>query len=176
MFVSIRLSLQIACQMDFKSYPFDWQLCPLEMESYAYKTSDIVFIWDSELPPVDISPGLKLPQHRMRGHFTEDCSKQYSTGRFTCLSGRHFKTTPKFSQVFFVAYFLFDRVQSYYLLQIYLPSALIVMVSWISFFIPIDTAAPRTTLNITTVLTTTTMWMSIERFDLFSLRAIDLIE
>ena len=44
-----------------------------------------------------------------------------------------------------------------------MPSFLIVMVSWMSFLIPFELAAPRTTLNITTVLTTTTMWMAIER-------------
>ena len=45
----------------------------------------------------------------------------------------------------------------------YLPTALIVMVSWISFLIPMENAGPRTALNITTVLTTTTMFMAIDR-------------
>ena len=66
--------------------------------------------------------------------------------------------------VIFSVYFVFDRAQKFYILEIYLPSFLIVMVSWMSFMIPFELAAPRTTLTITTVLTTTTMWMAIERF------------
>ena len=44
-----------------------------------------------------------------------------------------------------------------------MPSFLIMVVSWMSFLIPFELLAPRTTLCITAVLTTTTMWMSIDR-------------
>ena len=156
----MRLSLTLACHMDFTSYPFDWQVCPLELESYGYKTDHIMFDWDTNLPPIDIKPGLKLPNYRVRGHLVEKKSKAYLTGNFTCISGRWILALEFY---FCLAYFIFDRLRTYYLLQMYIPTAMIVLVSWISFFVPIELAAPRTTLNITTVLTSTTMWMSIER-------------
>ena len=57
------------------------------MESYGYKTSDIVFNWDETLPPIDISGGIRLPNHRIRGHFVNSTPKSYQTGEFTSLSG-----------------------------------------------------------------------------------------
>ena len=71
----------------FKTYPFDWQICPLEMESYGYKTDDLTFSWDETLPPIDISAGIRLPNHRIRGHFVNSTPKHYETGEFTSLSG-----------------------------------------------------------------------------------------
>lgn len=44
----------------------------------------------------------------------------------------------------------------YYLIQMYIPSLLIVILSWISFWINMDAAPARVGLGITTVLTMTT--------------------
>ena len=45
----------------------------------------------------------------------------------------------------------------YFLVHVYSPSALIVVLSWISFCIPLESTAARVTLGITSVLTTTTI-------------------
>ena len=50
-----------------------------------------------------------------------------------------------------------ERTLGYYLIQLYMPTALIVMLSWISFYINIEAAPARTSLGITTVLTITTL-------------------
>ena len=34
--------------MDFHLFPFDYQLCPVELESYGHTTSDIMFKWIGE--------------------------------------------------------------------------------------------------------------------------------
>ena len=34
--------------MDFHLFPFDFQLCPVELESYGHTTSDIIFKWIGE--------------------------------------------------------------------------------------------------------------------------------
>lgn len=44
----------------------------------------------------------------------------------------------------------------YYLIQMYIPSLLIVILSWVSFWINMDAAPARVSLGITTVLTMTT--------------------
>lgn len=44
----------------------------------------------------------------------------------------------------------------YYLIQMYIPSLLIVILSWVSFWINMDAAPARVGLGITTVLTMTT--------------------
>ena len=47
----------------------------------------------------------------------------------------------------------------YYLIQMYIPSLLIVILSWVSFWINMDAAPARVALGITTVLTMTTLMM-----------------
>ncbi|KAM7333436.1 hypothetical protein ACRRTK_006756 [Alexandromys fortis] len=61
-------------------------------------------------------------------------------GKFTCIEAR----------------FHLERQMGYYLIQMYIPSLLIVILSWISFWINMDAAPARVGLGITTVLTMTT--------------------
>lgn len=65
---------------------------------------------------------------------------QSLTGKFTCIEAR----------------FHLERQMGYYLIQMYIPSLLIVILSWISFWINMDAAPARVGLGITTVLTMTT--------------------
>ena len=53
--------------------------------------------------------------------------------------------------------FSFTRRTGYFLIHIYAPCALIVILSWISFCIPHDSTAARIALGITSVLTITTI-------------------
>ena len=54
------------------------------------------------------------------------------------------------------AKFLLKREFGYYLLQTYIPSILIVILSWVSFWVNKDAVPARVTLGVTTVLTITT--------------------
>jgi len=53
--------------------------------------------------------------------------------------------------------FYFARSLGYYVIQIYIPSSLIVVLSWVSFWLHRDAAPARVALGITTVLTMTTL-------------------
>lgn len=53
--------------------------------------------------------------------------------------------------------FLFERSLGYYIIHIYVPSSLVVVLSWVSFWLHRDSAPARTTLGITTVLTMATL-------------------
>lgn len=61
-------------------------------------------------------------------------------GKFTCIEVK----------------FHLERQMGYYLIQMYIPSLLIVILSWVSFWINMDAAPARVALGITTVLTMTT--------------------
>ena len=56
-----------------------------------------------------------------------------------------------------VAVFKMKRRIGYFLIDTYVPSTIIVIISWISFWINPDTAPARVALGITTVLTMTTL-------------------
>lgn len=50
----------------------------------------------------------------------------------------------------------FDRNTGYYIAQIFIPSILIVILSWVSFWVDIDAIPARVSLGVLTVLTMTT--------------------
>lgn len=54
----------------------------------------------------------------------------------------------------------FARRMGYYLIQIYVPSSLIVVISWVSFWLHRNASPARVQLGVTTVLTMTTLMSS----------------
>ncbi|XP_020383932.1 glycine receptor subunit alpha-2 [Rhincodon typus] len=137
---SIRLTLTLSCPMDLKNFPMDVQTCAMQLESFGYTMNDLIFEWlDGE--PVQVAEGLTLPQFLLKDEKElKYCTKHYNTGRFTCIEVK----------------FLLERQMGYYLIQMYIPSLLIVILSWVSFWINMDAAPARVALGITTVLTMTT--------------------
>ncbi|XP_053559818.1 glycine receptor subunit alpha-3 isoform X2 [Bombina bombina] len=137
---SIRLTLTLSCPMDLKNFPMDVQTCIMQLESFGYTMNDLIFEWQ-ENAPVQIADGLTLPQFVLKEEKDlRYCTKHYNTGKFTCIEVR----------------FHLERQMGYYLIQMYIPSLLIVILSWVSFWINMDAAPARVALGITTVLTMTT--------------------
>ncbi|KAK2852260.1 hypothetical protein Q7C36_007461 [Tachysurus vachellii] len=137
---SIRLTLTLSCPMDLKNFPMDVQTCIMQLESFGYTMNDLIFEWQ-EKGPVQVAEGLTLPQFILKGETDlRYCTKHYNTGKFTCIEVR----------------FHLERQMGYYLIQMYIPSLLIVILSWVSFWINMDAAPARVALGITTVLTMTT--------------------
>ena len=54
----------------------------------------------------------------------------------------------------------FVRSMGYYMIQIYIPSSLIVVISWVSFWLNRNASPARVSLGVTTVLTMTTLMSS----------------
>ncbi|XP_046696121.1 glycine receptor subunit alpha-2 [Silurus meridionalis] len=137
---SIRLTLILSCPMDLKNFPMDVQTCIMQLESFGYTMNDLIFEW-LETAPVQVAEGLTLPQFIIREEKDLGyCTKHYNTGKFTCIEVK----------------FQLERQMGYYLIQMYIPSLLIVILSWVSFWINMDAAPARVALGITTVLTMTT--------------------
>ncbi|VTJ71783.1 Hypothetical predicted protein [Marmota monax] len=126
--------------MDLKNFPMDVQTCIMQLESFGYTMNDLIFEWQ-EQGAVQVADGLTLPQFILKEEKDlRYCTKHYNTGKFTCIEAR----------------FHLERQMGYYLIQMYIPSLLIVILSWISFWINMDAAPARVGLGITTVLTMTT--------------------
>ncbi|XP_069469140.1 glycine receptor subunit alpha-4 isoform X2 [Ambystoma mexicanum] len=137
---SIRLTLILSCPMDLKNFPMDIQTCTMQLESFGYTMNDLIFEW-LEKGPVQVADGLTLPQFILKTEMDLGyCTKHYNTGMFTCIEVK----------------FHLERQMGYYLIQMYIPSLLIVILSWVSFWINMDAAPARVGLGITTVLTMTT--------------------
>uniref|UniRef100_A0A8C2UJU2 Glycine receptor alpha 2 n=1 Tax=Chinchilla lanigera TaxID=34839 RepID=A0A8C2UJU2_CHILA len=118
----------------------DYGCSLLHFTSVGYTMNDLIFEWLSD-GPVQVAEGLTLPQFILKEEKELGyCTKHYNTGKFTCIEVK----------------FHLERQMGYYLIQMYIPSLLIVILSWVSFWINMDAAPARVALGITTVLTMTT--------------------
>ncbi|EYC44942.1 hypothetical protein Y032_0445g1589 [Ancylostoma ceylanicum] len=138
---SVRISLVLSCPMHLQFYPMDVQQCFIDLASYAYTTKDIEYVWKSE-EPVQLKQGLSssLPSFQLNNVSTTYCTSKTNTGTYSCL-----RTVLQLKRQF-----------SYYLLQLYIPSCMLVIVSWVSFWIDRTAVPARVTLGVTTLLTMTT--------------------
>ena len=136
---SIRISLVLACPMDLKYYPLDKQNCTIEMASYGYLDDDLKFIW-KEKNPVQINQPLTLPRFTLETFGTAFCTSRTATGAYSCLR----------------VDLIFKREFSYYLIQIYIPCCMLVIVSWVSFWLDPNAIPARVSLGVTTLLTMAT--------------------
>ncbi|XP_064637423.1 glycine receptor subunit alpha-2-like isoform X2 [Lineus longissimus] len=141
-YYSARLSLTLSCPMELQKFPLDVQVCNLQLESFAYTRDKLDFVWkesdDSE--PIQFNDRMELPQFKLKKWETTTCTKNYTTGAFPCL---------------LVKFFL-KRDIGFYMIQTYVPSVLIVILSWVSFWINVDAVPARISLGVLTILTMTT--------------------
>ncbi|XP_062700265.1 gamma-aminobutyric acid receptor subunit beta-like [Aedes albopictus] len=135
----MRFTTTLACMMDLHYYPLDSQNCTVEIESYGYTVSDVLMYWRST--PIRGVEEAELPQFTIIGYETNDRKERLATGEYQRLS----------------LSFKLQRNIGYFVFQTYLPSILIVMLSWVSFWINHEATSARVALGITTVLTMTTI-------------------
>uniref|UniRef100_A0A8C2CTM0 Gamma-aminobutyric acid type A receptor beta2 subunit a n=1 Tax=Cyprinus carpio TaxID=7962 RepID=A0A8C2CTM0_CYPCA len=137
----LRITTTAACMMDLRRYPLDEQNCTLEIESYGYTTDDIEFYWRGGNGAVSGVERIELPQFSIVDYKLISKNVVFSTGSYPRLS----------------LSFKLKRNIGYFILQTYMPSILITILSWVSFWINYDASAARVALGITTVLTMTTI-------------------
>ncbi|CAK9301657.1 unnamed protein product [Gordionus sp. m RMFG-2023] len=136
---SVRISLLLSCPMSLEYYPLDNQRCYIEMISYAYTTRDIIFVWKED-NPIQIIKNLHLPSFSLERTHTSYCTSKTNTGEYSCLRVE----------------LLLRREFSYYMLQLYIPSFMLVIVSWVSFWLDKESVPGRISIGVTTLLTMAT--------------------
>ncbi|TKS77233.1 Gamma-aminobutyric acid receptor subunit delta GABA(A) receptor subunit delta [Collichthys lucidus] len=142
---SSRITSTVACDMDLTKYPMDEQECMLDLESYGYSSEDIVYHWSESQTHIHGLDKLELSQFTITDYrFVTEMMNFKSAGRFPRLSLR----------------FQLRRNRGVYIIQSYMPSILLVAMSWVSFWISQSAVPARVSLGITTVLTMTTLMVS----------------
>ncbi|KAK2825812.1 hypothetical protein Q5P01_020026 [Channa striata] len=128
----LRITTTAACMMDLRRYPLDEQNCTLEIESYGYTTDDIEFYWQggSNGDSVTGVENIELPQFSIIDYQTLSKKAVFATGSYPRLS----------------LSFKLKRNIGYFILQTYMPSILITILSWVSFWINYDASAARVAL------------------------------
>ncbi|KAL6117918.1 uncharacterized protein ACO6RY_15612 [Pungitius sinensis] len=140
---ALRITATIACNMDLTKYPMDRQVCTLQLESWGYNLQDVVFYWTRGNDSVKGLDILRLAQYSVESYYTSVSEAVYETGKY-----------PKL-----VLHFALRRNVLFFILETYVPSILLVVLSWVSFWISQSSVPARTCIGVTTVLTMTTLMM-----------------
>ncbi|XP_050733065.1 glycine receptor subunit alphaZ1-like isoform X1 [Eriocheir sinensis] len=138
---SMRVTLTLTCSMEFEDYPFDEQVCGSIISSYANTDDVIEYQWD-ETTAIDMPDDLEIAQFDfLRDPNTVDDKQVFVTGNFSALK----------------VSFDLRRQNGYHILQTYIPTILIVVISWVSFWLDPNAVPGRVSLGVTTLLTLTTL-------------------
>ncbi|XP_070398367.1 gamma-aminobutyric acid receptor subunit pi isoform X4 [Nothobranchius furzeri] len=140
---ALRITTTVACNMDLTKYPMDKQTCTLQLESWGYNINDVMFYWTRGNESVSGLDTLQLAQYTVEDHYTSVSEAVYETGSY-----------PKL-----VFHFELKRSILYFILETYVPSSLLVVLSWVSFWISLSSVPARICIGVTTVLTMTTLMM-----------------
>ncbi|CAJ0959625.1 unnamed protein product [Ranitomeya imitator] len=163
---SSRITSTVSCDMDLTKYPLDEQECRLDLESYGYSAEDILYNWSENQNQIHGLDKLELSQFTITDYkFSKEVMNFKSAGQFPRLTLR----------------FQLKRNRGMYIIQSYVPSILLVAMSWVSFWISQSAVPARVSLDkemtrirghlgsgaragreggITTVLTMTTLMVS----------------
>ena len=131
--------------MDLALFPLDTQICFLHVASYGFTTQDVIYSWKRP-NPVQFVENLFLPGgFELANYIDANCDVNTVTGRYSCLT----------------VDMTFRRQLSYYFITIYIPTLMIVIVSWMSFWLDHKSAPARVALTVTTLLAMSTTTSSI---------------
>ncbi|NWS84274.1 GBRP protein, partial [Toxostoma redivivum] len=138
---ALRITTTVACNMDLSKYPMDTQTCRLQLESWGYDERDVTFSWLGGNSSVRGMDELRLARFRLERYHTLLARSRQDTGSYPRL----------------ILQFELRRNVLYFILETYVPSTLLVMLSWVSFWITLDSVPARTCIGVTTVLSMTTL-------------------
>ncbi|CAM9199841.1 unnamed protein product, partial [Lampetra fluviatilis] len=144
--LSMRLSITLSCPMDLTLFPMDTQMCKMQLESFGFTTEDLRFNW-APGDPVQMDE-MSLPQFDISNDDIRygNCTKFYpGTGYYTCVE----------------VIFTLRRQVGFYIMGVYAPTLLTVVLSWLSFWINPEASAARVPLGILSVLSLASQAMSL---------------
>jgi len=144
---SQRVSITSFCPMNLANFPFDIQLCKFYLEPYSYNNQQCKLKWSYDRGgPIFHPKDLRMYEFTLHKIAHTNVTSNYGIfGMYDSL----------------VVEFHLRRNINYYLLQNYIPTSLIVFLSWVGFWIDYRSTPARVALGITTVLTITTLANSI---------------
>ncbi|PAV78074.1 hypothetical protein WR25_09269, partial [Diploscapter pachys] len=111
-------------------------------DQHAYPKTVLRLHWSTkpEVQPIDRNMEIAMPDMELEDIVPGICNGTYATGEWSCLT----------------AIFQVQRKMLHHVMQVYVPTSLIVIISWFSFWLPVDSAPARVSLSITTLLTIST--------------------
>ncbi|XP_054721701.1 gamma-aminobutyric acid receptor alpha-like [Uloborus diversus] len=135
---SSRLTIRASCPMKLENFPMDVQRCPLQIGSFGYSERDIQYKWNPARSVV-IASDMKLSMFDVTDTPTGNLTERQRKGPFSVL----------------MVSFHLKRHMGYFIIEVYAPCTMLVVLSWVAFWINREATADRVALGVTTVLTMT---------------------
>jgi len=131
---SVRVKSKLHCPMNLAMFPFDTQTCQIMLASYGSHSSDIEYKW-RETDPIQVSTSISPGSELVSSDLKEDLVLT-STGSYSVIDAK----------------FTIKRKASYYILTIFIPLKMLVIMSILSFWIKTDTNGIRIIINLITLI------------------------
>lgn len=147
--ISTRISATLYCWMNLQKFPFDEQHCSTILESWMYNEADLILKWEKK-SPVTLAPELHLTEYVLLEMFTNETVINADLSDL-----RHGAFAGNYSSLSFTVHLA--REMGFYLMDYFIPSIMLVAISWVTFWLQADQSAPRITLGTSTMLTFITL-------------------
>ncbi|EFO91803.1 CRE-LGC-55 protein [Caenorhabditis remanei] len=145
--MNYRVVVESPCEMDFSFFPMDRVMCTTIFESYAFNVGKVRLHWKRQGQPVEFIDDVKLPDFHMTKFVHEKATFIYPAGVWDQLNIK----------------LLFRRSYGFYILQIYLPTYCMVLISWISFWLDRRSLPARVTLGVSSLMALTLQYSNVSR-------------
>uniref|UniRef100_A0A914C0E2 Uncharacterized protein n=1 Tax=Acrobeloides nanus TaxID=290746 RepID=A0A914C0E2_9BILA len=145
--MNYRIVAESPCDMDFSYFPMDKVVCTTVFESYSFNVGKVRLHWKRQGDPVDIIGDINLPDFMMTHYIHEKATFNYPAGVWDQLNIKLY----------------FRRSYGFYILQIYLPTYCMVLISWISFWLDRRSLPARVTLGVSSLMALTLQYSNVAR-------------
>ncbi|CEF63200.1 Gamma-aminobutyric acid A receptor/Glycine receptor alpha family and Neurotransmitter-gated ion-channel transmembrane domain and Neurotransmitter-gated ion-channel family and Neurotransmitter-gated ion-channel ligand-binding domain-containing protein [Strongyloides ratti] len=145
--MNYRLAVESPCEFSFLTYPLDGTYCSTVFESYSFNVGKVRLHWKRHGTPIEIMDSIRLPDFTHTGLKREKNTYEYPAGQW--------------DQLKVILYF--KRAYGFYILQIYLPTYCMVLISWISFWLDRKALPARVTLGVSSLMALTLQYSNVAR-------------
>ncbi|KAL5015500.1 hypothetical protein ScPMuIL_009770 [Solemya velum] len=114
---STQLTSTLVCPL-VNDFPREFQTCTLTLQSYSYSTKEVYLTWRST-EAVEFTKDMQISYHTVIGTTNTNYSESYSIGNYSSL----------------VSKIDLKRIYSVFSVIVYIPSLLLVFLSWLTFWI-----------------------------------------
>ncbi|GFG36220.1 hypothetical protein Cfor_11301, partial [Coptotermes formosanus] len=145
------LKTRLTCWVKLHKFPFDEQHCSLVIENWIYNNNELLLEW-KEGSPVSVAPHMHISEYYISSSWTNTSNEhEFYMARF-----HKYKQSIGSHGALVVTFRLRHQV-GYYVMDYYMPSVLLVVTSWVSFWLDTDAVSGRINIGISSILTFITL-------------------
>uniref|UniRef100_A0A7E4W446 Neur_chan_LBD domain-containing protein n=1 Tax=Panagrellus redivivus TaxID=6233 RepID=A0A7E4W446_PANRE len=135
--LNYRIRSEAPCELNLKRFPLDAIKCNLMFESYSYNAAEVRLNWLEWSAVSTVKDDFNLPDFKMVNITYGKQIEVYTAGIWHRLS----------------VDIHFERLYGFYILQIYLPTYTLIVLSWVAFWMDTRALPARITLSVSALMT-----------------------